>query len=93
MTILGTVIKVFGEMYMACLTLREYISTVKTLKLLEEKEYLKICFNIKRLEKIKAKYGDKPVLVWTPNSDDLEKSEDCLFVVPEEYQDEADNDS
>ena len=47
---------------------------------------------IKRLEKIKAKYGDKPVLVWTPNSNDLEKSEDCLFVVPEEYQDEADND-
>ena len=29
---------------MAGLTLREYISTVKTLKLLEEKEYLKICF-------------------------------------------------
>lgn len=48
---------------------------------------------IKRLEKIKAKYGDKPVLIWTPNSDDLEKSEDCLFVVPEEYQDEVDNDS
>ena len=32
---------------MACLTLREYISTVKTLKLLEEKEYLKICFKRK----------------------------------------------
>lgn len=48
---------------------------------------------IERLEKIRAKYGDKPVLVWTPNSDDLEKSEDCLFVVPEEYQDEAENDS
>lgn len=44
---------------------------------------------IERLEKIKAKYGDKPVLIWTPNSDDLEKSEHCLFVVPEEYQDEA----
>lgn len=48
---------------------------------------------IERLEKIKAKYGDKPVLIWTPNSDDLEKSEDCLFVVPEEYQDEVKNDS
>lgn len=48
---------------------------------------------IERLEKIKAKYGDKPVLVWTPNSDDLEKSENCLFVVPEEYQDEVENDS
>ena len=48
---------------------------------------------IKRLEKIKEKYGDKPVLVWTPNSDDLEKPEDCLFVVPEEYQDEVENDS
>ena len=32
---------------MACLTLREYINTVKTLKLLEEKEYLKICFKRK----------------------------------------------
>ena len=32
---------------MAGLTLREYISTVKTLKLLEEKEYLKICFKRK----------------------------------------------
>lgn len=46
---------------------------------------------IERLEKIKAKYGDKPVLVWTPNSDDLEKSEDCLFVVPEEYQNKPKN--
>lgn len=33
------------------------------------------------------------MLIWTPNSDDLEKSEDCLFVVPEEYQDEVENDS
>ena len=32
---------------MACLTLREYINTVKTLKLLEEKECLKICFKRK----------------------------------------------
>ena len=32
---------------MACKTLREYINTVKTLKLLEEKEYLKICFKRK----------------------------------------------
>lgn len=32
---------------MACLTLREYISTVKTLKLLGEKECLKICFKRK----------------------------------------------
>ena len=32
---------------MTCLTLREYINTVKTLKLLEEKEYLKICFKRK----------------------------------------------
>ena len=32
---------------MACKTLREYIETVKTLKLLEEKEYLKICFKRK----------------------------------------------
>lgn len=48
---------------------------------------------IERLEKIKAKYGDKPVLIWAPNSDDLEKSENCLFVVPEEYQDEVKNDS
>ena len=32
---------------MTCLTLREYIDTVKTLKLLEEKEYLKICFKRK----------------------------------------------
>lgn len=48
---------------------------------------------IKRLEKIKAKYGDKPVLVWTPDGNGLEKSEDCLFVVPEEYQDEVKNDS
>lgn len=48
---------------------------------------------IKRLEKIKEKYGDKPVLVWTPDGNGLEKSEDCLFVVPEEYQDEVKNDS
>ena len=34
-------------MSMACKTLREYINTVKTLKLLEEKEYLKICFKRK----------------------------------------------
>lgn len=32
---------------MACKTLREYINTVKTLKLLEEKECLKICFKRK----------------------------------------------
>lgn len=32
---------------MACLTLREYINTVKTLKLLGEKECLKICFKRK----------------------------------------------
>ena len=41
---------------------------------------------IKRLEKIKAKYGDKPVLVWTPDNN-FEKSENCLFVVSEEDKD------
>ena len=34
---------------MACKTLREYINTVKTLGLLEEKEYLKICFKRKEI--------------------------------------------